>query len=137
MNETHILNLDKQKEVEKTLEEYLKLECPSYIGKKFISMKQIADYTFEIFQDLESRVLVYDVDLEEQTKAFGTIGGMLYPKNPPYSNVFANDKRIPDAVTAAKMHLYWEGINRYPNFFKKEENLDRLADSIDLPKELR
>ncbi len=130
------LNLDDGEQVEKTLTNYLKLECPHYLKGNFISMRGICDYVFkEIIEGQDCRVLVYNVELDNQ-EAFGTIGGIMYPIHPPSCNVFPK-LDVGDSKMAARLHLYWEGVNRYESFKKQEGGLKRLADTLSIPQKFR
>ena len=134
-----ILDLENREQAENEIKRYLELECPHYLGSKVASVELVKDTAIKLFEgEKRSRVLVYDVKLQDTSEAFGTIGGILYPDNPPYSNVFPKSE-VKDADTAASIHLYWEAINRYGNtsFFSKKENLEELAEMLELPKELR
>lgn len=134
-----ILNLEDREQAEKEIREYLELECPDYLGSKPAYVELVHDVAIKLFEGEErSRVLVYDVKLQDKSEAFGTIGGILYPHHPPYSNVFPK-AQVKDVDTAASMHLYWEAHNRYGNtsLFSKKENLEELAEMLEIPKELR
>jgi len=133
------LDLEDREQAESEIKRYLELECPDYLGSKFVSLEFVHDVVIKLFEGEErSRVLVYNVKLQDTSEAFGTIGGILYPHNPPYINVFPKSK-VKDADTAASMHLYWEAKNRYGNtsLFSKKENLEELAEMLEIPKELR
>ncbi len=133
-----VLDLENKGQAKKEMRRYLELECPDYLGSKPSSVELVKDVKIKLFDGKDGRVLVYNVRLQNQQEAFGTIGGMLYPDHIPYSNVFPKT-RISDADTAAKMHLYWEAQNRYGKtiFFSKKENLGELAEMLEIPKELR
>jgi rRNA processing protein Gar1 len=133
-----VLNLDNREETEKEMRNYLELECPHYLGSKPDSIELVQDVSIKLFEGTKrSRVLVYDVKLQNNSEAFGTLGGILYPLHSPYLNVFPKEK-IKEANIAASMHLYFEASNRYKNgFFGKKENLDELAEMLEIPQELR
>ena len=134
-----VLDLENREEAEKEMRSYLKLECPHYLGSKPASVELVHDVAIKLFEGEERRrVLVYDVKLQDKSEAFGTIGGILYPHQPPYSNVFPKTQ-VKDTNTAASMHLYWEARNRFGNtsLFSKKENLEEFAEILEIPKELR
>ncbi|MBI2452419.1 hypothetical protein HYV50_05080 [Candidatus Pacearchaeota archaeon] len=132
-----ILDLDNRQEAEKAMRNYLELEAPHYFGVKLVSLELVKDVAIRLFEGQDAgRVLVYGAQLEKNTEAFGTLGGMLYPLDAPYSNVFLNAD-VKDADTAAGMHFYWEAINRYPKFFSDKKNLEQLAENLKIPPELR
>ena len=138
-NKQKVLDLNKQKEVLKEMYNYLDLECLDYLGSKPVFVKLASDFRIRLFEGEErSRVLVYDVKLENGSEAFGTIGSIAYPHLPPYSNVFPKPE-IKDADIAARMHFYLEAINRYGNtsVFSKKESLEQLAEMLEIPMELR
>ena len=139
MKEQKILDLDDKEEAKRKMEEYLIWECPRYLDSKLASVELIHDISINLFEGKEkSRVLVYDVKLQNRTEAFGTIGGILYPHHPPYSNLFKKTK-VKDANTAASMHLYLEAVIRYgqTSTFKNPEDLRGLVELLKIPKGLR
>jgi hypothetical protein len=132
--------LDDRKAVEKDLENYLRLECPYYLGSEFSSMSFSGDVRIPLFEGEEpSRVLIYDVKLANSSEAFATIGGIAYSHDVSYSNVFPRDEKIKDADIAARMHLYHEAAQRYghTSLFNTEKKLRRFADMLGLPEGLR
>lgn len=133
-----VLDLNNKEQAEKEIQRYLKLECPHYLGGNLVSVKLVKDLFLTLFEGNESRVLVYDVRLDNNSDVFGTIGGLLYPHHPPYSNVFSKE-RAKDSEVAGKMHFYWEAVNRYGNtsVFGNKDNLKQLAEMLEIPKELR
>ena len=134
--ESRVLDLDNEKQAEKEMLRYLKLECPHYLGGKPISIELVRNLAFIVLEGWESRVLVYDVKLDNNSEAFGTIGGLLYPEHPLYNNVFSKEK-VKDSEVAGRMHLYWEAINRYGNTLGNKDNLESLAEMLEIPRELR
>ncbi len=123
----------------KYLKDYLIRECPHYLKAEFKSMEYIGDFEFKIFEKIKSKVSVYNVKLGNGKEAFGTIGGIV--PNRPYSNVIPKPD-ISDPKSAAKYHLYWEGVNRYRKVFEKGEfkeqgGLEFLADILDIPQKMR
>ncbi len=134
-----VLDLDDREESEKSMREYLELECPHYLGTKLVSLELVDDITIKLFEEGDrSRVLVYNVKLNNDSEAFGTLGGILYPAHPPYSNVFPKEK-VKNPDIAASMHLYFEAINRYghASLFNTKEKLEELVDMLEIPRELR
>ncbi len=133
------LTIDDKEEAKRKIKEYLKWECPRYLDSKLSSVELIHDISINLFEGKEkSRVLVYDVKLQNRTEAFGTIGGILYPHHPPYSNLFPKT-RVGDANTAASMHLYLEAVIRYghTNAFKNPKDLRGLVELLKIPNGLR
>lgn len=139
MKSQKVLDLDDREKTEKEMKNYLEMECPHYFDSGFASLKLVNDIAIKLFEGEErSRVLVYNVKLKDSLEAFGTIGGILYPVNPPYSNVFSKTN-IKNANIAASMHLYSEAKIRYgcTSVFQNLKNLEELAEMLEIPKELR
>lgn len=70
-----VLNLNNREQAEKEMQRYLRLECPHYLGGNPASVELVKDLAFTLFEGNESRVLVYDVRLDNKTEAFGTMRG--------------------------------------------------------------
>lgn len=130
------LNLDNRKQAKKEIMAYLEIECPHYLGGKPISAELVKDSSVEFIEGQKSRVLVYDVRLDNQSEAFGTIGGILYNLQQPSCNLFPKSK-VDNANLAAGMHLYLEAKMRFPKFFGKGKNLEKLAIGLEIPNNLR
>jgi len=132
------LDLDNREEVERAMREYLKLECPDIFGSEFSSIELVKDIAIGLFAGQErSRVLVYDVGLQNNSEVFGTVGGILYPHHPPSTNVFPKTQ-IKDADMAANAHLYFEAMYRYghSSLFGGRDGLEQLAEMLEIPEEL-
>ncbi len=132
------INLDDREKVKNFMREHL-LECKKYLGAKNVSLRLIKDIDFNLFRQVTDvragRVLVYDAEFDNNLEAFATIGGWTYPHDSPCANSFLKTE-IQDANVAAKVHIYNEVKNFYPDF-SNSTAFGYFAGLLEIPLEFR
>lgn len=92
--------MDKSDTVDSEMRRYLELEVPHYLSDSIQDIKAVGDFTFPLVDEIEAKMKVYEVTLGSGKKVFAVEGGW----QGEVRNVYANE--LPDAETAAKVHLF-------------------------------